>query len=536
MKKLTEAEIKIRLQEWRNYKIAIRKKDKQIEKLKKNVIALEKRDREKDEIIKKQQTQIEELQTQLSELQIYLFGKSKSKKGAMKEEDQEGNEDDKDQNNDKPKTRKKADRDKASYQRALPDKKDITSTQKRKISKCPDCDSKLRRKTIVIFYEEDIPLPNEEQKLKTVTEYQVEKGYCLHCRKWHAAIKLPTSKVIIGDNVKIYICYLSILMRLSISQIKNLLYDTYHFKISSGEIVNILYEISEQIEPEFEMIKKRLREGKGIHMDETSWGAFWMWVAASVDTEDVLYLAGRSRGKGNAEEILGAHFKALLIVDGYPAYKNLEGFIQLCWAHIHRKLRDLAKVKTLSKTKQKYLKAQYNKLSKIYEDLRNYLKEDFDQDKRKKQKQKLLEKIRKFAKPNKKDPKKLKNLKIMLTEREDQWLTCMDFEGIPCDNNKAERMLRHFVIKRKISFGNKTPKGSRAFEINASVLMTFWKKYADSFFEKIMELNHPQFFIKKFEYASLRGLMWRFSTNFKSQILGYYFFKESTERVLIKGQ
>ncbi len=76
----------------------------------------------------------------------------------------------------------------------------------------------------------------------------------------------------------------------------------------------------------------------------------------------------------------------------------------------------------------------------------------------------------------------------MLTEREDQWLTCMDFEGIPCDNNKAERMLRHFVIKRKISFGNKTPKGSRAFEIDASVLMTFWKKYADSFFEKIMEL------------------------------------------------
>ena len=487
MKKLTQKERNRRMQEWRNSKIANAKKDKIIAKQKKEIKSLNKRDKEKTQIIKQQAKQIQDLQIQLAELQTYLFGQSKSKKGTMKKEDTQNDKENK-KPEEKTKTRKKANREKKSYQRAIPNKEDITNTHKFEIKNCPDCGKKLTRKKITIFYIEDIPLPITKEKLKTVDEYQIEKGYCNHCRRWHTAKELPPAKVVLGDNVKIYICYLSILMRLSISQIKYLLYDTYHFQISKGEIINLLYEISEELEPEFKMIKKRLREGKGIHMDETSWGAFWMWVAASVDTEDVLYLAGRSRGKSNAQEILGSFFTALLIVDGYAAYKNLDGLIQLCWAHIHRKLRDLAKVKTLSKSQKKYLKTKYKKLCKIYEKLRGYIKEDFNPKKRKKQKKELRVMIQKFAKPHTKDPKKLKNIKIMLVEREEQWLTCMDYDGIPCDNNKAERMLRHFVIKRKISFGNKTPKGSGAFEINASVLMTFWKKHAGEFFEKIREL------------------------------------------------
>jgi len=57
--------------------------------------------------------------------------------------------------------------------------------------------------------------------------------------------------------------------------------------------------------------------------------------------------------------------------------------------------------------------------------------------------------------------------------------------GVPSDNNKAERMLRHFVIKRKISFGTKTEKSSKAFNINASVLMTYWQRFRENFFVEI---------------------------------------------------
>lgn len=99
-----------------------------------------------------------------------------------------------------------------------------------------------------------------------------------------------------------------------------------------------------------------------------------------------------------------------------------------------------------------------------------------------------MKQIRVWSKPNDSDPKKLKNIKLQFINYEEEWFTCLDYDGVPCDNNKAERMLRHFVIKRKISFGTKTKKTSENFSVLASVFMTYWKKYEKNFFSQIAQL------------------------------------------------
>jgi len=43
---------------------------------------------------------------------------------------------------------------------------------------------------------------------------------------------------------------------------------------------------------------------------------------------------------------------------------------------------------------------------------------------------------------------------------------------LPLTNNEAERALRHWVIARRISYGTRTPQGSRAFAVLASVIET----------------------------------------------------------------
>lgn len=48
------------------------------------------------------------------------------------------------------------------------------------------------------------------------------------------------------------------------------------------------------------------------------------------------------------------------------------------------------------------------------------------------------------------------------------------FEGIPSDNNAAERILRHTVVKRKISGGTRSAKGSETNSILTSLFDT-WK-------------------------------------------------------------
>jgi hypothetical protein len=48
----------------------------------------------------------------------------------------------------------------------------------------------------------------------------------------------------------------------------------------------------------------------------------------------------------------------------------------------------------------------------------------------------------------------------------------LDFPEVPLDNNNAERALREYVIKRKISNGTRTDDGTEAWEVFLSLLGT----------------------------------------------------------------
>ena len=48
--------------------------------------------------------------------------------------------------------------------------------------------------------------------------------------------------------------------------------------------------------------------------------------------------------------------------------------------------------------------------------------------------------------------------------------TVLDHPELPLTNNVAERLLRHWVIARKISCGTRSEQGSRAFALLASVI------------------------------------------------------------------
>lgn len=481
MEKLTGNEIQKRMRELRNLRVLHRNAVCRNKKLTKKFQDVKAENNSLRGIVLNQAEAIETLRLQVEELQGIVFGR-KRKKG----------KDDEDGGGFRPKLGKKepAERTDDSYKRPVPDGKDVTAHEYHSLpASCPDCGTGLTDKKTVIFYEEDIPMPDKETKLRKVTLHHVERGWCPACRKRHTAFPLPSAKVILGENVKLFIIYLSILLRQSFSQIRSLLRDMHHFRLSGGEIAKILHSKAGRLKPEFERIRKRLQEGAGVHMDETGWNrGLYLWVMSSVNTEDVLYLAGRTRGKGNADELLGKDFKGVRISDAYAAYRNQQGKHQQCWSHPHTKLEQLAYSGALTEEMKEHCHKAYGEFSEIYAKLRGYIKEKFEPVKRAGQKKELFSEILEFRKFHEKDPKKLRNVKRQFHDYADEWLTCMDYDGMPCDNNKAERMLRHFVIKRKISFGNKSGKGHETFEALASVLMTYWKTYKDSFFAELRTL------------------------------------------------
>ena len=460
---LSENEIKHRLTELRNLKVLYAKARERIalletenKQLKLRIKELEDKDRDKDK-------RIEDLSYQFEQIKNKLFGKKPIVNRIMEKKE-------------------KKNRDIFSYYRPIPT--DITKTEEHPVDSCVHCHGKLKNKSIKVFFEEDIPLPIE----KIVVKHEVEVGYCSVCRRRSSGCSIPSKKSILGDNVEKYVCILSITDRLSHSQIQDHLKDVFNVSISIGEIGNILSEEADNLRPEYQTLKESVVNQTGTHFDETSWkvqkeeqGKF-AWVATGTENFDTIFSLGKSRGKGNIADI---GIPNVGISDDYGAYRNEFKEHQLCWAHPHRKLRDLAESGEFGKRKREQIAKTYFQFSQLYKNIRKKLGSPFSSHIKKKF-QNIFDQI---FENHSLDPTPLTKLKISLRKNKEKYFIFLNHPNIPLDNNKAERALRHLVIKRKTSFGSKTQRGAETTSILASVILSLKWNNPNNWFQKYLNLS-----------------------------------------------
>jgi hypothetical protein len=413
-----------------------------------------------ESVVAEQQKTIEDFKLQIEELRTMVFGKKKKIKDI--------NDDD------LIPPKEKAERTSDSYKRPLPKESEVTEIKHHPLNQCA-CGTKTTKKKIAVFFEEDIPIPAK----KIVKKHVVEKSYCPNCKKWDTGIPLPPSKVILGPNVQKYVCYLNILCRLSFSQIQEILKDTYMIHVSQGEIVKILEREAVHLRPFYEQLKVKIRGEPGIHLDETSWKLLidgsnaYSWVMSGAESQENVFLVGESRGGGNVEKLIGENFQGFVLTDDYGAYRKLKKH-PLCWAHLIRKWRDLAKSGELQENIRLHCKEEYMKLCLVYEDLKN--NRNIERYKE------FTEKLTGISVVKTLDPKKLIRYKTTLRKNIPKYLTCLSDSRIPLTNNQAERSLRHLVLKRKISFGSLTKRTAENLAVLMSTLMSLKQRHQASFF------------------------------------------------------
>lgn len=465
MKKLTEGDVAQRLIRGRNLeqlhdraqkRITILKKENK--QLKARVKELEERDRDKGE-------RIEALSLQFEQMKNKLFGK-KPFSHRIREK------------------KEKTIRDTSSYCRPVPTS--VTTTELHPVHACAHCQGELKRKSTIMFFEEDIPLPIP----KMVTKHEVEVGYCTSCRKQSSGILIPSKKSILGDNVKKYVCTLSITNRLSHTQIQEHLKDVFDLSLSRGEVGNILQTEADSLRPDYQSLKESILNQTGVHYDETGWkvqkeeahNGKYAWVATGTENHDTVFSLGRNRGQGNIHDLGTAKIG---ITDDYGAYKNAFEEHQLCWAHPQRKFRDLAESKEFEGGKKKHVMTTYQQFSQLYHSLQKKIGDDISPYLKKRFKE-IFDQI---ARMNTKDPAPLAKLKNALRRNKEEYFTFLDHPGIPLDNNKAERALRHLVIKRKISFGSRTSRGAETTSILASVILSLKWNDPENWFTQYLALG-----------------------------------------------
>ena len=179
------------------------------------------------------------------------------------------------------------------------------------------------------------------------------------------------------------------------------------------------------------------------------------------------------------------------VTDNYGAYKNSFTDHQLCWAHPIRKVRDLKNSDQIGEKKRVYAQEVYESLCGLHERLEQAIAERFCLEKRRQHKGVLLKELVNLCKAKKGEPIKLKKIKKSLEKNQEKYFTCLLHKGIPTTNNKAERALRHVVLKRKISNGTKTEKGANVMSVLFSTVLSLWWRKPKHFFHEYAILLSP---------------------------------------------
>jgi len=334
------------------------------------------------------------------------------------------------------------------------------------MSQCPHCGSLLgdpidvESRTI-----EEIPPP---PKIK-VTRYDLHKYICPGCGCEVTAHHNDCPQIGgLGISLMTKITLLRFQLRGVLRRIQEFLWSHWNFDLSATGVNDVLIRVGTAFQSRYEQLLWKIRSARFVYVDETcvrvlgeNW---WLWVFRT-DTDDVLVVIRKSRGRDVLMEILGESFEGAGVNDGWRVYKWLP-VVQRCWAHL---LREVDEYKDASEHGRLLSMEMHRKFQRLKEFLgtdppmreRKQMKETWD-----KELQKLVDEYIEYL-----DVRKMvKYIKNDLG----CWYTCLLYPGMQPTNNLAEQSIREHVIMEKIIGTFRSIKGSENYQYISSLLAT-WK-------------------------------------------------------------
>jgi len=330
---------------------------------------------------------------------------------------------------------------------------------------CPDCGSSDLSKNVQEIRKrvyEEIPICNP-----VAVKLLMERRYCRHCKK---LVESPVSWVLpgarIGLRTMLVVVWFKIHLRMTEEAIPQVLHRLFGLKISEGEVICILDQVTKAFGPHYQDLINDIRGASARNIDETSWringmnALLWTFVSKGI----TLYKIAYSRGHKVPLEVLGKKHKGVDIHDRFSAYKTLakktKNVQQDCWVHIIKNAEELAHfygyegehiLQVLKETYSIAKEFNHQGTKKDIKDLFKSMKNQLNQ-------------------PYKSH--KCKTFVWNLLKEKDNLFEFVKNPEVDGTNNAAERAIRPVVIARKVSGGSRSDKGARNYEILMSVVQT----------------------------------------------------------------
>lgn len=338
--------------------------------------------------------------------------------------------------------------------------------------KCPVCGSGniTEYDRIEEHIQEDIIVPKTE-----VTKYIRHYGYCRTCRKvFYPKGEDELIGSYIGPGAKAFAVYLKYKIKVSDRDIVDLFYRMFGLKIDPSSIGGFRDQLSRAGLPLYSELLGALKKSSYINADETGWKLdgvnHWLWKFANKKVS--ITHIDRSRGSRVVEDILGKKYDGVLISDFLSAYNRIEAKAkQKCIVHLKRDLIKIKERYSCDKSILRYVERLEDLLNDAADLKQDYIDKIINEKDYAARRGQLVDCLKDFSFPHPlKGP--LVTLSKRLKKHKDSLFTFLYYKDVPSHNNHAEQQIRPDVLFRKITFGNRSPKGIANHSILQSIIQT----------------------------------------------------------------
>ena len=285
---------------------------------------------------------------------------------------------------------------------------------------------------------------------KVRIRYVGKGGHCPHCHTTHSPLAIQRLRgQTFGSGFHALVVYLRVKLRLSLRLISQLVHDLFHESISCETIQGFVVRSSESYAGIGGTLFGELCQSPAIHIDETKLNILGtqqvVWVLT--DSRHVVFHLTPARETEFLQDLLRG-YQGTVVSDFSGGYDALPCRQQKCLVHLIRDLNEDLWKNPFDEEYEGFVAGVRDLLVSIFEDVQNFGLKAFHLRKHKRRVERFYRTtIDGFASDNEVTLKYVKRF----VRYKDSLFTFLEQDGVPWNNNAAERAIRHLAVQRKIS-------------------------------------------------------------------------------------
>ncbi|MDQ3703418.1 MAG: IS66 family transposase [Chloroflexota bacterium] len=316
---------------------------------------------------------------------------------------------------------------------------------------CPHCDEgplqptdRLADKTII-----DLVFTNSGCR-KTITKYVGPYSYCPQCGRHYPPLEMAVLGTrLFGHGLRAWVIYQRLVLRLPYCIIAQVLDEQFRERMNASNITPFMQDFARDYAETEDRCRQQLLASRFIHVDETKINVQgtdqYVWVFT--DGKHVLFRLTPTREAAIVREVL-AGYDGILVSDFYAGYDAVNCRQQKCLVHLIRDLNEDLWHAPFDTELEAFVLKVRDLLVPILEAAGQYgLK--------KRHLGKFLKTVHRFYDEvitgRTYQSEVIQTYQKRFKRYRHSLFTFLEHDGIPWNNNMAERAIRHLAVQRKIS-------------------------------------------------------------------------------------